>query len=700
MAIQTPDEVNRACLNFFKNFQSDDGNFKYVNRINRMIRDGERSLVIDYEDLVLIDDAYEYDLASTLLDKPHLMLDEGSKALAEHVKMENADYFWEIKHERDNFFLRFSNTPNIIHIRDLRANHVDSWKWIEGIIVRTTEIKSIVTHAVFYCVDEKHTIDLYFEDGIFNKPNKCNDLSCKAKEFVLDHYHSKMIDWQYITVQERPEDLPPGASPKSVPCRLTDDIVDIVRPGDRVQLGGIIRSRPSKLLKKGQVLTFDIWMDVNFIESTNKEDEFTDISPEEEKQFLDMALDPKIHEHLIDSIAPAIHGLREVKEAAMYMLFGGVDKQFPDGFSTRGQPNVLIVGDPGVAKSQLLRYVQSIAPRGLYTSGKGSSAAGLTAAITRDPETSEITLEAGAMVLADRGVCLIDEFDKMNENDRSAIHEAMEQHTVSVAKAGIVATLNARTGVLAAANPKYGRYEPHRTFSENVNLTPAILSRFDLVFILQDEPNEQNDSILADHILKLHRYHGSTQSIKPPMNEETLKKYISYAKRNYNPALLPEATELLEEFYVTMRNSYGKSGESGKSDRVTITARQLEGIIRLAEARARAALRTQVTKNDAQKSIDIMKYSLSHIAKDPETGQADIDALYSGQTGTKRTKLTKLMSIIDFLSRESGGPFSQENLIQEAKDQGLTQEYVMGVIQQMRRDGTLYQPKPGWFDKP
>jgi replicative DNA helicase Mcm len=394
--------------------------------------------------------------------------------------------------------------------------------------------------------------------------------------------------------------------------------------------------------------------------------------------------------------------MNKEKEAALLMLFGGVDKLFPDGFQTRGQSNILLVGDPGVAKSQLLRYVQGIAPRGLYTSGKGSSAAGLTAAIIRDPDTGEISLEAGALVLADRGLCLIDEFDKMNENDRSAIHEAMEQHTISVAKAGIVATLNARTGILAAANPKFGRYEPHRTFSENVNLSPAILSRFDLVFILKDEPQAEKDQVLANHILKLHQFHGTAQTSAPPLAEEILKKYIAFAKTHYNPSLSEEATEVIEEFYVNMRTSAGRSTEDGdRRNRVTITARQLEGIIRLAESRARAALRTSVSKHDALKAIELMNYSLSQIAVDPTTGEADIDGFYSGQTSSKRSKLTKLLSIIDFLYRDAGGkPFEEELLLAEAENEGITREYTKGVVQQMLRDGQLYQPKSGWIKRP
>lgn len=702
MAIDSHDELLEAYLDFFKTFQTDEGDFKYVNDINKMIREGERSLTVEYDDLVLMDDIYDLEISTTLTENPAFTIEIGSKALAEQVKIENQDYHREVTLDKDTFAIRFANPPTPIQIRDIRANHVDSIRWLEGIVIRTTEIRSIITEAIYLCTEpNQHRNIMIFQDGIYSRPDRCFVETCKAKDFVLDPRESKMIDWQIVTLQEKPEDLPPGASPKSLPCRLIDDIVNTVRPGDRVHLGGLVRTRPTKMAKKGQILTYDMWVDVNFIESLTKEDEYADISLEEEKAIRELAEDPKIHERLLESVAPAIYGMEKVKEAALLMLFGGVDKTFPDGFTTRGQSNLLLVGDPGVAKSQLLRYIQGVAPRGLYTSGRGSSAAGLTAAIIRDPDTSEISLEAGALVLADRGICLIDEFDKMNENDRSAIHEAMEQHTISIAKAGIVATLNARTGVLAAANPKYGRYEPHRTFSENVNLSPAILSRFDLVFILKDEPEAEKDQILASHILNLHRFHGTSQSSVPTISEELLKKYIAFAKTYYRPVLSEEASDVIEEFYVNMRISAGRTEGGEAKNRVTITARQLEGIIRMAEARARAGLRSSVTKHDALKAIELMNFSLSQIAVDPTTGEADIDGFYSGQTSSKRSKLTKLLSIVDFLYRDAGGaPFEEELLLAEAENEGIAREYTKGVVQQMLRDGQLYQPKTGWIKRP
>lgn len=349
MAIETHDELLEAYQQFFTNFKDDNGDYKYIDLINRMIRDGKRSLTVDYNDLVLIDDTHELDLASTLMENPYFMLATGSEALGLHVKSENLEFYREVILDRDHYYLRFHETPSVIKIRDIRSSHVDSLKWMDGIVIRTTEIRSIITRA-FYVCNEGHELEVTFTDGIYFKPDRCINDTCKSKEFALDQHRSKLIDWQYVTVQEKPEDLPPGASPKSIVCRLTDDIVNAVRPGDRVVMGGIVRTKPHKQIKKGEVLTFDTWIDINHLESLTKDNEFLNITPEEEKIFIDMSNDPKIHERIISSIAPAIYGYDEIKEAAMLLLFSGVTKTFPDGFTTRGQPNILLVGDPGVAK--------------------------------------------------------------------------------------------------------------------------------------------------------------------------------------------------------------------------------------------------------------------------------------------------------------------------------------------------------------
>src|SRR5213594_3983154 len=334
-----------------------------------------------------------------------------------------------------------------------------------------------------------------------------------------------------------------------------------------------------------------------------KETEVVEITPEDEKKILEAAADPWIHRNLVSSLAPSIYGYDDIKEGVLYLLFGGVPKHMPDGINIRGDSNTLIIGDPGTAKSQLLQYVSRIAPRGLYTSGRGTTAAGLTAAVLRE-KTGGMVLEAGAMVLADKGVACIDELDKMRPDDRVAIHEALEQQTVSVAKGGIVATLNARAAVLAAANPSLGRYEPHRNVSENINLPVTILSRLDLIFILKDMPEQEADSRMSEHILALHRSKVSPEAA--PFAPDFLRKYISYAKRII-PVLSSEAVIELRDFYLKMR------AKGGAEAAVAITPRQLEALVRISEARARAFLRDHVTVEDAKSAIRIMTVSLSDV---------------------------------------------------------------------------------------
>src|SRR5438445_381726 len=359
---------------------------------------------------------------------------------------------------------------------------------------------------------------------------------------------------------------------------------------------------------------------------------------------VEAAADPWIHRNLVSSLAPSIYGYDDIKEGVLYLLFGGVPKHMPDGINIRGDSNTLIIGDPGTAKSQLLQYVSRIAPRGLYTSGRGTTAAGLTAAVLRE-KTGGMVLEAGAMVLADKGVACIDELDKMRPDDRVAIHEALEQQTVSVAKGGIVATLNARAAVLAAANPALGRYEPHKNINENINLPVTILSRFDLIFIIKDQPEPDYDSRMSEHILALHRSKVSPETA--PFAPDFLRKYISFAKR-ITPVLTPEAVIELRDFYLKMRS---KGGEEAA---VAITPRQLEALVRISEARARAFLRDSVTVEDAKSAIRIMTVSLSDVGVDVKTGAMDIDVIMTGKPRSLRDSFQRVIETVAEMERETG----------------------------------------------
>ena len=465
--------------------------------------------------------------------------------------------------------------------------------------------------------------------------------------------------------------------------------MDVARPGDDVSVIGIVRAAAPTVPKVGRLRTFRLHLDSNFIDVLSKEPEAVLISPQEEEKIFELARDPWVHRKILRSIAPSIYGYEYIKESIMYLLFGGVPKRLPD-ITIRGDMNLLLVGDPGTAKSQLLQYVAKVAPRGLYTSGRGSTAAGLTAAVLRE-RRGGMTLEAGALVLADKGVACIDEIDKMRPEDRVAIHEAMEQHTVSVAKGGIVATLNARTAILAAANPAFGRYDPYRTVAENITLPVTILSRFDLIFVLRDVPTKEIDAKMTEHILDLHR--TGTPPVEAPISPDLLRKYISYS-RSIKPALTEEALERLKDFYLTMRSASETEGTP-----IAITARQLESLVRVAEARARAALRKEILAEDAEASIAIMKRSLEEVGIDISSHKLDIDIIMTGKPKSLRDKLQVVLGTLIEMERDTGMVERSALLEKLETESSILSGEAERLLGQMLREGTIYSPKEGYLKK-
>jgi len=513
--------------------------------------------------------------------------------------------------------------------------------------------------------------------------------NCRAKIFEFVEKQSTFINYQEIRIQERPEDLPPGQLPRSIDVRLLDDLIDAARPGDRVSVVAAIRSEQEAAGSRGRLRTFNLFLQANYVDVAGREIEVVEITPEEEAKIRNLARDPFIHRQLMRSIAPSIYGYTDIKEALLYLLVGGITKQMPDGVRIRGELNALLVGDPGLAKTQLLQYVAKIAPRGLYTSGRGTTAAGLTAAVIR--EKFGMTLEAGALVLADRGVACIDELDKMRPEDRVAIHEQLEQHTVSVAKGGIVATLNARCAVLAAANPALGRYDPYRNISDNINLPATLLSRFDMIFVMKDLPEPDSDSLLARHILTLHRAKAPPE--EPPLAPDFLRKYISYAKR-VTPTLTQEAEDEIHQFYMKMRSLSG-SAESP----IVITPRQLESLVRMAEARARLFLRSEVLSEDVKAVIRLMTISLQDVGIDTATGRADIDVIMTGKPKSLRDKMQAVLNAFSELEKQLG--IVEESTLYQTLSRNLdmTDEEVRRLVGQLVKEGILYSPKPGHLKK-
>jgi replicative DNA helicase Mcm len=415
------------------------------------------------------------------------------------------------------------------------------------------------------------------------------------------------------------------------------------------------------------------------------------ISPDEEKIVRALSTNSDIYSRLIASFAPHIRGHEIFKEAILLLIVGSTQRAHSDGTKIRGDINVFFVGDPGTAKSEMLKFCARIAPRGLYTSGRGSTAAGLTAAVVRD--TSGIfMLEAGAVVLGDQGLVCIDEFDKMRPEDRSALHEVMEQQSASIAKGGIVATLNARTSILAAANPIYGKYDPYKNLTENVNLPIPLLTRFDLIFVVRDIPSPAKDDQIAQHIIDQHGSSGT--DITSLIDIDILTKYLAYAKR-VDPVLTKEAKKKIKEFYLKMRSSI--EGDD-KEKTITITPRQLEGLIRLSTARARLLLKTKVDEEDADRSIYLFERMLENSGVDVNTGKVDIGVL-QGRPRSEVSKLSTFMEVLISLEGEQKSPVLEQTFIEElVKSEKFNEAEAKNYIRKMIREASIYESKPGYYN--
>ncbi len=656
---------------------------RYRQRISQMAITGKESITVDFEELF----AFDQRLAERLLEKPDEFLQHANNAAYAQLGIEDSEY----AEKMEKVLVRIVRLLGREQLRKLGSKQMGKLVLIEAIVVRATPVRPMVMQGSFKC-KRCGTITSIEQTGTFLKaPFECSDPSCRQKgPFAFVQDESTFIDSQDLRLQERPEDLPPGQLPRTLNVKLIGgEIVDVARPGDHVSIVGVVRAFAPSRPGIGKLRTFILQLDANSIEVLGKEPETTLPSPEEEEKILELAKDPWIHRKIISSIAPSIYGYEHIKEAIMYLLFGGVSKSLPD-ISIRGEMNALLIGDPGTAKSQLLQYVARIAPRGLYTSGRGTTAAGLTAAVIREKGGS-MSLEAGALVLADKGICCIDEMDKMRPEDRVAIHEAMEQHTVSVAKGGIVATLNARTAILAAANPTLGRYEPHRTVAENISLPVTILSRFDLIFVLRDVPNKEADGKMSAHILEIHR--RGISPVEAPIGAELMRKYVSYAK-TVKPVLGNEALKRLSDFYLAMRAASETEGSP-----VAITARQLESLVRVAEARARVALKKEVSGEDAEAAITIMKRSLEEVGIDLSSYKVDIDLIMTGKPKSVRDKLHVILSVLMEMEKETGMVEKAALMSEMESKHKIPRSETDRMIGQLLREGTIYEPREGCLKK-
>lgn len=627
----------------------------------------EKAVVIDYADF----EAFNPTSADCLLDNPDETLKAASEAIA------NID-----PQRRENYLnVRFKNVRNVVPLRFLLSKYIGSMVTVDGIVRKTDEIHPRLDVAVFKCGKCGFHNVVKQTSNLLSEPAACSD--CGARIFDLVEGDSVFMDTQAVKLQEPLENLSGGDQPRQITLILEDDLVDELTPGDKVRITGILRTSRDDKTKR-----FYNHIYCNYVEHLEQEFEDLSITEEDEEKILELAKSDDIYDQIIESTAPSIQGYREVKEAIAFQLFGGTSKILEDNTHIRGDMHVLIVGDPGIGKSQILKYVSKLAPRGIYTSGKGTSGVGLTAAAIRD-EMGGWSLEAGALVLGDKGNVCVDELDKMRDEDRSAIHEALEQQTISIAKAGIMATLNSRCSVLAAANPKFGRFDRRKAVAEQVDLPSPILSRFDLMFIVEDKPNKERDHELAGHILKTHQYSTVPYIIEP----ELLRKYIAYARKTVEPALTDEAAEVLQDFYVTMR-----SGAIDEESPVPITARQLEALVRLSEASARIRLSNSVEKEDAQRAIDLQQYCMQQIGYDPDTGKLDIDKVEGRTPKSQRDKINIVVEVIGKLAEEYGGDVSRNVLNNYLSDEmDMSEADVDKYINMLSSKGIIMSPRDDYF---
>ncbi len=650
-----------------------------------------RSVEVDFNEIQLRDP----DLADHLLQKPTQALRIGSAML--HQVDVTVD-------PRPRLHLRIRGLPESQRHRprELRAEHLGRFLAVEGLVKKVTEVRPTVQEAIFECKVCATRARVVQDDEFLAEPVMC-DTCEKPQPWRLVEEESRYLDHQKVELQESPEGLRGGAQPERLTVHMQDDLVHKVAPGDRVRVNGILGTQARRQGSQKRVEFNKILQGVS-VEMQEQEFQEIQLTAEDEDFILNLSQDARIYDRFRASFAPTIYGMEVEKDALVLSLFGGVAKHYKDGSRNRGDIHVLLVGDPGVAKSQLLRYLSKLAPRAIFTSGKGASAAGLTAAAVKDEfGEGQWTLEAGALVLADMGIVCIDELDKMDKNDQSAMHQAMEQQEVSIAKAGVSATLKARCAVIGAANPKLGRFDEYEPLHAQINMPPALLSRFDLIFSIRDKPTRDKDASLADHILRTHQAgevrehrmnHPSgpytvedeealVRRIEPDLDAEHFRKYVAYAKRNVYPVLTDDALRRIQDYYVDLRNASDGS--------LPFTARQLEAFVRLAEASARVRLSQEATLEDAERGIRIVEAYLRSVGVDRETGKFDIDVITTGVSHSQHDRLRTVQEIIRELAKESEkGYAKEEDIVAEAQRRNIPPSETQKALETLRRNNSVY----------
>ncbi|CAD7936383.1 unnamed protein product [Amoebophrya sp. A25] len=608
-------------------------------------------------------------------------------------------------------------------MRDLEPTDIEKLISTSGIVIRCGDLIPDMAVASFACTTEgcDEQTEIAVQKFRVFEPQRCDGCG-QSGTFILRHNQCQFGNKQYVKLQETPESIPAGDTPQTIQLYCFDSYYDMMKPGDRVEITGILRasSQRANAMMRRQRSVYRTYIDAIAVRRENTSDKATikqdlfiplsdmyDINPDKvgeeaaamNKRIRELAAEKDEHgrlairQKLIESIAPSIHELEHVKRGLVCQLFDGTQKVTADkALKMRGrfreQIHVLLCGDPSTAKSQLMTQVNKLATRGVITSGKGSSATGLTAYISKDPETRDIILESGALVLSDRGVCCIDEFDKMDDSTRAVLNEAMEQQTVSVAKAGIVCSLNAKVSILATANPINSRYDASKTIMENINLPATLTSRFDLVYLMLDKQDPVADQLLARHIVGMYSQSGRQAQREAPIDQHTFRAYIDFAKRRCRPRLMPDAEEELEERYLNLRS--GSAAEGG----VCATPRMLESLIRLAEAFAKMELREEVTREDVKDGYNLLNDATFKSAVDPVTGKIDMQALRTGISVRERELMDVAGKVLTELIKEESMSIKDaqgrvNEILTGKKMTNIRYKHMSEVIKDLVRDGTI-----------
>ena len=630
-----------------------------------------------------------------------IKLTEFSNKLAEEILMspEETLRLIEIAIEESGLVsdvrVRLSNLPESqeMKIRNLRSKNLNELVMMEGIIRQASDVRPQVVNAKFECPSCGTIISVLQIEKKFREPSRC---SC-GRRGGFRIISKEMVDTQRLVVEESSESLSGGEQPKRINVFVKQDLVEPrmeekTTPGAKVRIIGVLKEVPVPLSTGGLSTRFELAIEANNLIPMEETFLELDVNEEDERQILELSQDPEVFEKLAKSIIPSVWGYEEIKKALVLQLFGGVEKKHADGSKNRGDIHILLIGDPGVAKSVTLGFMATISPKGRYVVGKSTSGAGLTATVVRDEYLKGWSLEAGAMVLANKGLVCIDELEKMDPNDRSAMHEAMEQQTVTISKANVQATLRAETSVLAAANPKFGRFDPYQSIAQQIDIPPTLINRFDVIFTLRDLPDKAKDEKIATHVLHEHQKEGEDMLIP----RDLFRKYIAYAKQKVKPKLSDDAVAELKKFYIDLRNS-PVSSESAMRP-IPISARQLTALIRLSEASAKIKLSETVTREDAKIAIELMKYYLMQVGYDYEAKTFDIDKISTGITSAKRNKVFLVRDVITELEGKLGKLIPVEELETELQGR-LRLDEINDALIELEKNSIIFKPRRGYVQK-